>query len=158
MLTPALDDSPPKRRTGFAVTVIYAAFLSALLYLFFSQAGDDAPTRMRASSLQPLVDLEKQLKSVDQQNPAPAEFSVIMPQGFTGGSDAGQTAGIYYMAQYIRYPHRLLVGMDDKIINEPGQLLSVPVPSTAWMLQHDVRQIYYVLQQMGPHLLVRPVQ
>jgi hypothetical protein len=155
---PTLDYSPPdKSGIGFTSVLLYAGFLSGLLYLLYVQAGDRAPLRVPASALNPYGGIEAELKQADA-DPNPAQALVLLGQDNADplGAAIGVTR-LYYMAQYLRYPHRLYVGHDDRIINGQDQLIQAgsDLPSVQWLLQHRVSEIYAIYDAgIGPPQLV----
>ncbi len=161
---PILDYAGPstRKRTGFAVVLMYAGFLSGLLYPLYTQAGDGAPLRVSASSLNAYGGIEAQLRQADA-DPNPAQAMVLLFQDNADHAAAAiRLTRVYYMAQYLRYPHRLFVGHDDKIINGQDQLIreAADLPTADWMLQHHVSRIYAVYDVgMGPpQLEVHPIR
>jgi hypothetical protein len=151
-----LDHTPtPPRRGSFGVVLIYAALLTALLYLIFAQAGIDAPMRVSPNPAEYHADVAAQLVLADE-DPHPAEMQFFLPDPKSETSvNAMGTTGIYYMSQYLRYPHRLLVGTDDRIINNEVQLLAAgKLPPVPWLKQHDVTAVYAVYAGFPPRLQV----
>ncbi len=143
--------TPARRRAGISVMLMYAAFLSGLLYLLFSQAGDGAPLRVQGS-YNAYSGLEGQLKLADA-DPNPAQLQVLSIQDDADPVVAAiRVTRVYYLAQYLRYPHRLYVGQDDQIINNQDQLMQAAhLPPGEWMRKHQVHAVYSVYDVgMGP--------
>jgi hypothetical protein len=162
--TPTLDYAPPPKRrprASVGVVLMYAALLTALLQLVLTHAGDDAPMRASTNSWSSSADVEAQLKLADADpNPAEIHFAGSALQPFSPET-AIRFARVYYAAQYLRYPHRLLVGKDDQIINNQDQLLAADqLPPTQWMKQRNVSAIYRVYDAglIGPQMEVHPLR
>ena len=131
--------------------------LIAVLYLLWVQAGADAPLRSSVNSYSQFADIEHQIAAADI-DPAPAQMHFMDPN--PSPSSALRFGRVYYMAQYLRYPHRLLIGKGDHIINNQIQLMAADqMPSASWMHQQRVSWLYFVydLGPIGPRMEVHPL-
>jgi hypothetical protein len=165
MMPAPLDYASPSPPRGtihrVSVTVVYAALFTALLYLLISHSNINAPMRTRPDEFTFFTESERQLKMADKADPRNAEMEFKMTDPALVSENLSKLyLRTYYMAQYLRCPHRLYLGTDDHIVNDQPQMLAAAKPPPLeWMKQHGIWSIYFVSNTdlLGPKVDVIPV-
>jgi len=148
--------SHPKR-ISISTPLAYTAFFIALVYLLLFHLQTDTLSRPGAQPWNSYADIQNEIARLADHG---QNLLLHLPNT---GPDANQNAvpfsRIYFIANYLLYPQRAFVGMDDKVINFPDQLIDADhIPSSTWLHQHQVSHIGVVYGiGMIPHLRVDPI-
>jgi hypothetical protein len=130
----------------FKAAVVYFILLAAVAHLIFFHFAPDAPVWQNRSVNSQQLSLERGLVVMDNRflDDAGGGNLELHFRGFDT-SDVHQAlamAKYYFRANYALYPHRALIGHDDRLLSDAPQMTAADVvPDDDWLRQHDVHTV-----------------
>lgn len=129
--------------------IVSICFAFAIAHLLFLNVSKDAPMFTWRQENSARLAQERLLHANDGLFRQAADggnlalhFAGFDPHDSTSARLVSQ---FYFRATYALYPRRVLVGSDDRIINNAEQLIeTVERPDIAWLRSHDVRSVLRV--------------
>ncbi len=122
---------------------------AALLQLLYTHLQADAPVRQLPAGPLPQVVVEQRLNEFGSQVSS-ASGGGNLSMHFEGFDPAEFQQDLlmsmfYFRAAYVLYPHRVIVGTGDRVINSAVDLAAADVlPDEEWLRRHDVRATLYI--------------